>query len=383
MKIMKLVSWLGILMCGIIFQGMSQVNNEMLFQEIEMKDSIENTVLLSIQSRNVFKNNEYFHDITSGYTLMGTQWYSSLAFQLNAHLRVQAGVFLQQDFGNDGLKKVAPMFTVKYAENGYAVLFGALEGNVSHRMIDPILNYERYILHPLENGVQIKADKKLLWMDNWMNWEKMQYLGDSIQEQFTIGHSSLWHVIHQPKLNLDIPVQLMATHRGGQIDIDTTALQTVINAAVGVNVSIPARGFFTSVFSENYVCLFNDFSPTSRLPYQNGYSYFMNLGAKTKYDITASLGYWNAYQYYASRGGELFQSVSSKYAPAPYLSPNRSLLFVRFMYQHKLLNHLYTDIRFEPYYDLGHSFFEYSYGCYLTYKNDFGIINLTKRKKTF
>lgn len=372
-----------LLLCLFQLQGQAQINNDMLYQEIDMKDSIENTVLFSVQSRNVFKNNEYFHDITSGYTLMGTQWYSSLAYQLNSHLRIQGGIFLQQDFGHDGLKKIQPLFTVKYAANGYTVLFGALEGNVSHRVIDPLLNYERYILQPLENGVQIKADKKMMWMDNWMNWEKMQYLGDSIQEQFTIGHSSKWHVVQKPKIKIDIPIQLMVTHRGGQIDIDTTALQTVINAAVGVNVSIPTKGFITSVFSENYVCLFKDFSPSSRLPYQDGNGYFINVGARTRYDISASLGYWNAHQFYASRGGELFQSVSSQYAPAPYLSPNRSLFFVRLMYQHKLLNHLYTDIRFEPYYDLGHSYFEYSYGCYLTYKNDFGIINLTKRKGTF
>jgi hypothetical protein len=39
-----------------------------------------------------------------------------------------------------------------------------------------------------------------------------------------------------------------------------------------------------------------------------------------------------------------------------------------------------VDIRFEPYYDLGNQLFEYSYSIYLTYKKDFSLINLMKRK---
>ena len=53
-------------------QSFAQINNSLLSQEIVVADSLEKKVSLSISNQNFFRNNEYFHDITTGYTLFGT-----------------------------------------------------------------------------------------------------------------------------------------------------------------------------------------------------------------------------------------------------------------------------------------------------------------------
>ena len=47
------------------------------------------------------KNNEYFNDITDGYTLFGYQLNPYVAYRAGEHVRLDVGVYLQQDFGND------------------------------------------------------------------------------------------------------------------------------------------------------------------------------------------------------------------------------------------------------------------------------------------
>ncbi len=160
---MKFKQFLLFLLCSNIHLTFAQINNEGLEQSIQIIDSNESKVMLAVETQNFFKNNEYFHDISTGYTLMGTQWKTSIAYQISPYIRIQGGVFLQQDFGHKPFKLVQPIFSLKASKNGYSLLFGSLESNLSHRLLDPILSYERNILSPIENGIQLKVDRKNIW----------------------------------------------------------------------------------------------------------------------------------------------------------------------------------------------------------------------------
>ena len=358
----------------------AQINNELLEQNWSITDSTEEQVMVAVESRNFFKNNEYFGDLITGYTFMGTQLSTQLAYQASQHIRLQGGVYMLSDFGNNTLRKVSPILTLKMQKNGYSVLFGALEGNVSHRLIEPLLNYERYITHNIENGLQVKVDRKRIWSDTWLNWEVMQYLNSNYQEQFSVGHSSLIHCLDNATFKLDLPIQALVTHRGGQIDTINTPLETVANLAIGVSASVEINSFIKRVKTQNYYTIYKDLSPTKLINYNNGNGLFLNMEAITRNGFAASVGYWQGYQYVASRGGYLYQSIASEYGKRNVVQSNRQLLLFRLLYQMPILKGLSADVRFEPYYDIGNSLFEYSYAVYLSYKKDFGIVNLTKRK---
>lgn len=359
----------------------AQINNELLEQHITIADSNAEQISLSVENRNFFKNNEYFGDLVTGYTLMGTQLSAQLAYQAGEHIRLQGGVYMVSDFGNNTIRKISPVITLKMQKNGYSLLFGSLEGNVSHRLIEPMLNYERYITHNIENGVQIKIDRKRIWSDTWMNWEVMQYLNSNFQEQFSVGHSSQIHLIDNDKFKLDLPIQALITHRGGQIDTVNTPLESIANAAIGISASVELNSFIKRIQTQNYYTIYRNISPTKLIHYSQGDGLFLNVEATTKNGFGASLGYWKGYQYYAGRGGFLYQSIASEYGKQGVVEPNRQIAFLRLLYQKPIYKGLSVDVRFEPYYDLGNSLFEYSYSLYLTYKQDFGIVNLMKRKR--
>lgn len=366
------------------FIGLSQINNELLENDISFNDSITPALSLSIYENSYFKNNEYFEDITTGYTLFGTQLQTALNYTPNKYIRLSGGLYLRKDFGQDKLHKVAPIFTMQLQKNGYRVIMGNLESNISHRLIEPIYNYERLILNHLENGLQIKTNKEKYWSDTWINWEVQEYLGSNFQEQFSAGHSSELLLLKSKKgLQIKLPLQGLVTHQGGQIDIDTTALKTLINVASGFVIEKKVQSnqsFFTSFFMQNYFMLYKDLSPSKQQVFDDGSAYFINVGCKTKYDISVSAAYWSAQNYIASRGGELFQCAATKYGKQGYTEPKRDLIFLRVLYQHKVFDVLDVDIRFEPYYHLKNQLLSYSYSVYFTYKNDFRLLKLTNSK---
>ena len=358
----------------------AQIDNRLLESHIEISDSNEEKIMLSIENRNFLKNNEYFGKIATGYTMMGTQLSTQMAYQAGKHVRLQGGVFLLSDFGNNTLRRVSPLLSLKMQKNGYSFLFGTLEGNFSHRLIEPIYNYERYVFHPIENGLQIKIDRPKLWSDTWINWEVMQYLNSNYQEQFSAGHSTRIKLIQKEKINLTLPVQGLVTHRGGQIDTIGLPLETMANVAVGFTLSYKPNQWIKEINTENYFTLYRNLSPTKTTAFSAGQGFLLNMTAITRYDIAASVGYWQGDQYISSRGGFLFRSVASEYGQQGYIDQTRSLLFFRLLYQKPIQKGLSVDVRFEPYYDLGNQLFEYSYSIYLTYKKDFSLINLMKRK---
>ncbi len=358
---------------------LAQINNDLLKQEIELNDSIENKVLLTVSNENFLKNNEYFHDITTGYTLFGSMLSTQVAYLPSPNLRLQAGIFFRKDFGNSSLYSIEPLLTLKYQKNGFSVLIGNLEGNLSHRLIEPIFNYERFITNYNENGIQVKIDKKKVWSDTWINWEVMEYNKSNYQEEFAAGNSTLLHLIDDGKNRFSIPFQGVITHMGGQVDIDTNAVRSKMNLALGFDYTIKLNGFFKEFNTKNYYTIYKELAPSKLVAISKGRGMYFNAELKSKYHINASVSYWNGLNYLAPRGGDLFQSISSYYSQVNVLERNRSLLFVRLLYQKTIFDNFNVDIRFEPYFDLINQFFEHSYSIYLTYKKDFGIIKLKHR----
>jgi len=363
----------------------AQISNHLLEKRIDLNDSMQESISLSIHDNTFFKNNEYFDDIAQGYTLFGTQLSTELSYIVNKNVRIQAGVYARKDFGNDRFTKVAPLFSIKLQKYGYSALMGTLEGNISHQLAEPIYDYERVILHPIENGLQFKIDHKKLWMDTWINWEVQQYLHSSFQEQLSAGHSSKITLYENEKgLQLKLPLQFLISHKGGQLDLDTTPLKTIANVGAGLVFEFTnhnERKFIKSWKADYFFTYFNNMSPTKTLNYRQGNGTYINLNAVSRYDIGVSLGYWSGKEYLSSRGGYLFQSEASIYGTPGFTQTKRNLAFFRFFYQHKVFDAVGVDIRFEPYYDFNTNYFAYSYSVYFTYKKDLALINLINGKR--
>jgi len=343
-----------------------------IHNEIQLADTQQ--LKLRFDNLNYFRNNEYFGNIQEGYTLFGYQLQPELVYFPNANVRVAGGIFLMKDFGNPAYTQISPTFNIKLKKNDVSLLFGNLEANLNHRLVEPLYDFERLIYDKLEHGIQLKIEKPRLWLDAWMDWEKMIYHGSPFQEQFTAGFSSDINLLGaEKKLALSIPVQTMVSHKGGQIQLggDSLGLHNVLtqwNSAVGFSISYKFdNSFLKEIKTDNYFVYYKDLSGTQTVAYREGTGAYLNLLVKTKF-IDVMLNYWNASSYIAPRGGPLYQSVS--FDDPSYTEKNRELLFLRLMYEKEFFKDLFFNVRFEPYQDFVEKRLEYSYSIYLTYRKD-------------
>jgi len=237
----------------------------------------------SLYNLNFNKNNEYFNSIHEGYTLFGTQLFPKLVYSPSEKISLEGGVFLLNDFGRKNFSDIDPVFTLRYHTNHLQLLFGNISSDHAHRMIHPLFDFERAIHNRVENGSQILLDFPFLWTDGWMNWEKYIEHGDPFREEFTAGLSTVFKTVEKTEGNqFKLPVQLMFTHKGGQIDTDPSPLETFFNAASGISNQYTLTNGTKYSFSLFYA-IYRDLSPAKLTPFHLGDGWLSELDINTKY----------------------------------------------------------------------------------------------------
>lgn len=357
-----------------IFPAVAQLDNTAFdqFQPLVPRDS--NALLLGVNMLGFNKNNEYFNDIADGLTLFGYQFNPYFSYQVGSRFKVSGGIYLQQDFGNDDFNEVAPVFTLSYELLGGRVIFGTLEGSTSHRLVEPLYDFERVLIDRLENGFQFKIERPSLFLDLWVDWQNMIYPGDNDQEEVTAG-LSLNKQLRDGSTKVEFPLQALVFHRGGQVDTSPLPLQTYFNSAVGgiLERTLPGKPFIRSFKLEGYHIYYRDFSSTQLQAYQDGTGLYLNASIKTRVHLDVMASYWRGNEFISITGGQLYPSVSSTVDDPLALEPDRQLLILRFMHELKLAENISISTRFEPYYDVENSLFEFSHGFYVNYTPQFFI----------
>ncbi|MDO7744308.1 MAG: hypothetical protein MUP99_11055, partial [Pedobacter sp.] len=173
----------------------------------------------------------------------------------------------------------------------------------------------------------------------------------------------------------------LAYHKGGQIDLlKDEPLQTLFNGATGFKLHKEIGTNIKEVYTDNYVAVYKEFSPTKTQPYQGGYGLWFNAGMDTKFGSFVA-SYWKGNNFMTIKGMPLYESVSSTLYDFGHKENNRSILLLRYAYQQELLPHLYLDVRVEPHVDLGTSRKEqlqFQHSFFLTYKEDFRLFKVKK-----
>ena len=354
----------------------AQINSTFTESIIPLSDSATGKVMFSVNNLNYLRNYEYMSPIQYGYTLLGSQLSTQMAIQPTPFMRVQAGLLMQHEFGSDGLQRVEPILSMKLSKNGYSFIFGNLEGNVAHRLYEPLYNYERIITHPVENGFQFKTQHANSWSDTWIQWEYRQRAGVMEQERLTAGHSSEWTVIKRRNWQIQFKPQGLIHHRGGQLSPTKMNVQSLLQLGLGARLQQNLHGVVRSWWFEPAYFIYNDLSNTKELPFNTGKGIYINAGLQTKWPVSVSAGYWQGHQFLSGRGGWLFASQASPFGKPGYVEAQRELLMLRVLYQQTLIKGLNMDIRFEPYYDLQQQRLEYAYSLFLSYKFDFKLAKM-------
>ena len=366
MKKLILSSLLLPLSTGLLHAQLSYDNEQNRNTRIWRAD---NGLYLNWYNNNFFKNNEYFLNTASGYTLFGTQHIPTLLYKANKHLFIQGGVYLKKDFGTEGMAKVSPFYLVGLQKNGYSLSFGNIHANINHRMYDPLFANERLMTHHLEEGFSLKVNRRKIYSETWINWEKQQYYFSDFNEQFTVGHNTDVKLYENQKFSVGIPVQALAIHSGGQLDTTDNPTSTIINASVGVNARLKLSKHKKSInsigFNVNYL-IYKDLAENSGLPYTNGTALYANLNVKMFRYFHAAISYWKSDHFIAPKGDILFQSISSNPKNLNYLEPQREMIQIGLAYEKQVAKLVQLSARVQPFYDLTNSRLDYSYSLLLT-----------------
>ncbi len=334
---------------------------------------------LSTNSFTFFKNNEYFNKIIDGYTLFGTQLNPQLVYYPVKELRLEAGVFLWKDFGNPQLQQVRPTYRVTWAKGAHQFVLGNTRPHLNHNYIEPLLNFERVMLNPLEEGLQYRYVGNRLFLDVWVDWQRQQYRFSNFQEEIAGGISSSYRLTRpESAIQVMLPFQFTATHRGGQIDTVDKPLQTLLNEAVGIEARIMLSSRLRALRFNGYVLGFQDRSTTFQTPFKFGRGLYLSTTLETRY-ADLMLSYWQGSRFIAPLGGDLYQSASRTVSNPDFLDRERKILLVRLLRDFRITDSAALTVRVEPVYDFNAQLLDFSFGVYLNFRQEWLLGNVARR----
>lgn len=356
----------------------AQLDNRAFEQRMTVEPADSNKLFLGINMLGFAKDNEFFDTTVEGYTLFGYQLNPYLSYNISKNVRLDAGVYVQKDFGNDEYSTVKPTLSLKIRNNNFNFIFGTLEGSIHHRLIEPLYDFERTLNNRLENGAQVTWIKDNdLFLDAWIDWQKMIYANSTDPERFTAGVSFNKTLFRFGSMHVDLPVQLVASHQGGQIDTVDNEVITRFNMAGGLIFEGTNTGFINSWGVKAYATSFNT-NATIPTFNQDGVGFYINPYVKTKIGLTVMGSYWYGDRFLSIQGSPLFTSVNDQYPMR--VDKVRELIMLRFLYDLKVAEGLTLTARAEPFYDTYADEIEYSFGLYLSFSERFFILNAKKNR---
>lgn len=356
----------------------AQLNNRAFEQRMRVEPADSNKLFLGINMLGFMKDNEFFDTVVEGYTLFGYQFNPYLSYNIAKNVRLDAGVYVQKDFGNDDYSEVAPTLSLKIRKNDFNFIFGTLEGSLHHRLIEPLYDFERVLNNRLENGAQVVWIKDNdLFLDAWIDWQKMIYANSTEPERFVSGVSFNKTLFRFGNMHVDLPLQLLVSHQGGQIDTVDNEVITQFNMAGGLALEGTGQGFIKNWGMKLYTTSFNTNANTPVFN-EDGVGFFLNPYIKTTFGLTVMGSYWHGNKYLTVEGSPLYASVNDQYPTR--MDKTREFVMLRFLYDLKVADGLTLTARAEPFYDTYAETLEYSFGLYLNFSERFFLLNAKKNR---
>ncbi len=363
-----------------LVQTYGQLDNRVFEDRMKMNRADSDKLFLGVNFLGFSKDNEYdnyLNPVITGYTLFGYQFNPYLSYHITKNIRIDGGIYLQKDFGNSNYTTIAPTLSLKYQQKYFSLIFGNLEGSLNHRLIEPLYDFERVLNNRLENGMQLQVMRDDLFMDLWIDWNKMIYLNDSNQEQLTAGLNLNKRIANLGSTQINIPIQMVTHHHGGQINYRFSGpVETLFNTALGLEVKHQSVSWVRETRFNGFYVYYKSLSRDLIQPFHDGSGAYFNATLSTKYGLDVMGSYWYGHEFITVEGGKIYPSVSV-FNPAQQHHMMK-LFILRLLYNIKISDGLYASARFEPYYDFYYGSIQTSYGVYLNFRDRFF---LWKRKK--
>ncbi len=353
----------------------AQLDNQSLEEPVVLRPERVDELWLQIQNFNFLRNNEYFNPIVSGETFLGTQLSGSLLYAPSPNLQLEAGVFLLQDFGSENFRSVKPLIRLTYQKKATKMIFGNLQANYAHRLIEPLYGFEQGLARHLEQGLQFIHHRPKLYTELWVDWQQTVSAQKDRPERFWVGWVNDLTLVKSKGLTTHISTQATIFHTGGQDLIQPFALGNELNLATGIKTTqtFDSTSFFKKFYVEIYGILsaeqYSGLEEISR----TGNALYTNIGLDMRL-VHFLFSLWQGNGFNSTQGGDLYKSFSQR--EGGISQDKRTLLFFRLMKDWKIQEDFSIGLRVEPYYDVENQLWEFNAGLFMVYRPAFRIMRV-------
>jgi hypothetical protein len=323
---------------------------------------VANSLAISLYNNNFVKNNEYFGPYTEGITYIGSIFQPEVSWALSSKFSLSAGWYFRFFYGQDGFQQSLPVIRARYIfKPGAQLIFGQLYGQLQHGFLEPIYNTDNYFIDNPEYGVQFLINRKRVYADLYMDWEKFLLPGEAHQEVITGGLLASYHLNdHIDNRGLSVYFQSLIHHFGGQVDNSDNPLQSRANIAAGLKyVIVPELKMVNRItLSSSYIQSL-ELSQTNTIPFESGFGLQNNVTFENEW-AKLSGGWFHGEYFFAPMGDYLFQSISQ--LNNWYIADTRDLITAKLFLGHQIMKGVNFGFLFESYYDTHRKSNDFSYG---------------------
>lgn len=306
---------------------------ESLFTDAYTIDSPKGGKLdLCIDNISFFYNLETGGDVQKGYTLPGFRIYPRLTYYPASMIKLEAGVSLLKYWGANKYPDIyyrgIPEWKAPDYQKGVHylpffrtqiqpipqlnIVLGNIYGGSNHGLIETLYNPERNLSADPEMGAQIIYNSRIAHLDAWVNWENFVFKNEANSEIMTIGASGGFHITNPRSFfYLGIPVQVLANHHGGEIDISKEGVISLINGATGLqfgfNLNNPLFKYLgLSLMGVAYKNLHSE----KPLLFEQGWAACSKLNIRFG-DFDLKMNFWRSRNFINLFGSPVFGNVST------------------------------------------------------------------------
>lgn len=314
-----------------LFSLYAQITEQVYAFNSEIDSQQVNKLFIEVDHISFFKNNEFAGDFIKGYSLPGFWLQPKAVYYPLRNIKLEAGMHLLRFWGADKYPNYAYLDIANWKANDYqkgfhllpfiraqavlsknvTVVLGDIYGAAHHQLIEPLYNPELSLLADPEVGLQLLYQSKRFDLDMWVNWESFIFDTDTHQEAFTFGLSSRVKY-NDPKSELHFytPLQLLAQHRGGEIDtIQHNSVQTLMNASIGFGALWNLKhSIVKNVNAE--IHLLGYYQQAGELwPFDSGTGFYTQVSTEAK-DFRLKTSYWWCNDFISMLGSPFYGAVS-------------------------------------------------------------------------
>ena len=301
-------------------------------------DSLKKKELrLDIDNLFFFKNNEFGNSVMKGYTLPGAWINPKLSYVPLSNIKFEAGVYMlwysgAYKYPNYAYQDIAkwkgvhyqngthllPYFRGQIALGNFNFVLGNIYGGANHGLILPLYNPELNLTADPETGFQILYDTPRFHLDAWINWQSFIFDIDTHQESFIAGVTSDIKLNSpQSKWYWYVPIQMVAQHRGGEIDETETGVETFMNASLGVGLTRNLNREKLKRINWEFDVLGYYQQAGELWPFDRGLGWYAKMGADFEY-LSVQAGAFTCNKFISLLGSPYFGAVSTRHKGGYY-----------------------------------------------------------------